>query len=165
MMFSKLSRGLILGLALLVVLPQPVLADDTVTDVAEQLMCMCSCNALLPACMHVECGVQTAMTDYIQGALDRGESSPQIVAYFVAQYGDEVLSTLPKKGFNLMAWITPFAALILGGGIVYVALKKWVKHGEEDEGVAAAVGAEDGDGEYRARLEKELSEFSERSFR
>ena len=166
MRLRQLFRALVLGTILLLAIQQPVMAGETVTDVGESVMCMCGCGSLLTSCLHAECGVQKDMIAYIEQALDRGESSGQIVAYFVSQYGDSVLSTPPKEGFNLLAWIIPFAALILGGGIVYLVLTKWVRRGQEVVAVPGSADLQDGqDEEYRERLERELSDYSGRSFR
>jgi cytochrome c-type biogenesis protein CcmH len=166
MRLRNLSRALVLGTVLLLAVQQPVLAEDTVTDVGEGLMCMCGCGSLLTSCLHAECGVQKEMITYIEQALDRGESSGQIAAFFVSQYGDEVLSTPPKKGFNLVAWILPFVALLLGGGIVYLVLTKWVRRGQEVVPARREVDLlEAQDEEYRERLERDLSDYSGRSFR
>jgi len=72
-----------------------------------------------------------------------------------------VLSAPPKKGFNLAAWVTPFAALLFGVGVVYVTLKRWVRREKQNH---SSVVIEE-DERYTRQLEKELKEFNERSFR
>jgi hypothetical protein len=58
----------------------------------------------------------------------------------------------------------PFAAILAGGGIIYIALKAWVRRGKRRL-TNAVTEAEEGDEEYRHQLEKELEEFTERGFR
>jgi hypothetical protein len=53
----------------------------------------------------------------------------------------------------------PFGALLIGGVIVYTALRVWVRQGKRPSEVE--VEAEETTEEYRRRLEKELSEFTE----
>lgn len=136
----------------------------TVSDVADELLCMCGCNSLLGTCSHVECGVQESMTTTIRLMLDEGNSTGDIVQFFVSQYGESVRSAPTKSGFNLMAWVTPFAAIAVGAVIVVVVTRKWVRRGEEAE--VEIVSAVDGDDdEYQRRLQRELDDFSEGSFR
>jgi len=54
------------------------------------------------------------MLTLIEQKLAKGESATGIVQFFVAQYGEQVLSAPTKKGFNLTAWITPFVAILAG---------------------------------------------------
>jgi cytochrome c-type biogenesis protein CcmH len=46
--------------------------------------------------------------------IDQGKSNQAIMAYFVEKYGTTVLAAPPASGFNLAAWIMPFAALGVG---------------------------------------------------
>jgi hypothetical protein len=58
----------------------------------------------------------------------------------------------------------PFAAILAGGGIIYIALKKWVWQGRQPPTIATADANEKNE-EYQRRLEKELEEFTGRGFR
>ena len=62
-----------------------------------------------------------------------------------------------------MAWITPFAAILVGAGVIYIALKKWVKRGTSSQTMAVAE-SDERDEEYRRRLQEELNGFAGRSF-
>ena len=48
----------------------------------------------------------------------------QIIAIFRAQYGEKVLSAPTTQGFNLLAWVMPFAAIVAGGGADALAIGK-----------------------------------------
>ena len=153
-----------LGIALLLFLLfiSPVRADSTaVNDIAEQLICQCGCGRVLNS--HV-CDTQEAMVTLIEQKLAQGQSEEEIIQFFVAQYGEQVLASPSKQGFNLMVWITPFAALLFGGGVIYIVLKKWVKRGRQSQ-TKAIVETDERDEEYRHQLEKELEEFTGRGFR
>ncbi len=160
---KKLFIFLILGLVLLPV--TPALADEvTVSDIAEELICQCGCGMVLSNCSHAECASREAMTALIEQKLAQGQSEEQIIDFFVAQYGEQVLAAPPKRGFNLTAWVTPLAALVFGGGVIYMALRGWVRRGKIRQTNARTKAGED-DEEYRHRLEKELKEFTGRGFR
>ncbi len=104
------------------------------------------------------------MTAFIEQEIAGGQSEPQIIQSFVDQYGEQVLASPPKRGFNLVAWLLPFAAILGGGGVIYIALKKWVWQGRQSPTIATAE-ADEKNEEYQRRLEKELEEFTGRGFR
>ena len=156
-----------LGIALLFFLlsASPARAESaTVSDISKQLICQCGCTMVLSNCSHAECASREAMTTLIGQKLAQGQSEEQIIQSFVAQYGEQVLASPPKRGFNLTAWVTPFAALLFGGGVIYIALREWVRRGRRPQTNVMAE-AEESDREYQRRLEKELKEFTERGFR
>ena len=156
MVLKKLSITLLL-------FASPVMADSvTVSDISKQLMCQCpDCTMVLSDCV---CGFQAAMVAEIEQKLAQGQSEEEIIQSFVAQYGEQVLASPPKWGFNLVAWVLPFAAILAGGGIIYIALKKWVWQGRQSP-TTATTEADEKDEEYQRRLEKELKEFTTRGFR
>ena len=133
-----------------------VSADSlTVEEVADELICQCGCGMVLSECSHAVCSSRDAMTASIEAQIAQGRSKGEIVQSFVDYYGERVLSSPTKQGFNLMLWITPFAALLMGGAVVWFTLKKWVRRGQYT--FEAEEGEEDG--EYRQRVEQELKEF------
>ena len=161
----RLKKGL--GIALLIVLlfTSPARADSaTVSDISKQLICQCGCTMVLSNCTHAECAVREAMVALIEQKLAQGQSEEQIIQFFVAQYGEQVLAAPTKRGFNLTAWVLPFAAILAGGGVVYIALKGWVRRGKIRQ-TNAMPEAEEVSEEYRHRLKKELEEFTGRGFR
>ena len=155
----------LLGTILFIVLisVSPARANSaTVSSISDQLVCQCGCAMVLSNCTHVECMSRETMTVLIKENLAEGQSEEEIIGFFVAQYGEQVLSSPPKRGFNLVAWVLPFVAILGGGGVIYIALKKWAKRGRYSP---VSIVAEEGDDEYAHRVEKELEEFTERGFR
>jgi cytochrome c-type biogenesis protein CcmH len=150
-------------LLLLLLFASPAKADSaTVSDISRELICQCGCAMVLANCTHVECMSRDTMTTLIEQKLAQGQSGEEIVQSFVAQYGEQVLASPPKRGFNLTAWVLPFVAILGGGGVVYIALRNWVRRGQRSQ---TDTMAEEGDEEYQRRLEKELDEFTEGGFR
>ena len=92
------------------------------------------------------------------------QSKEEIIQLFVDQYGEQVLSVPPKKGFSLTAWVTPLAAFLFGGTVVYITLKRWVRRSTIRQAGAVA-SLEEGDEHYQRQLDKELEEFTGRGFR
>lgn len=169
----KYKLGVIVSIvllgSLLFLLAAPATAADlSVDDVAKEIICLCGCNSVLINCPHVECAVREDMRATIRSQIAQGNSKAEIVQFFVDQYvdpngggpyGEMVLAAPTKRGFNLTAWILPFAALAAGGGVVYFLVKTWVGQGQREVPVSPEVSKEDE--AYRRRVEKELKEFGE----
>lgn len=136
-----------------------VSADSlTVDELADELICQCGCDMVLSQCNHPTCEWREEMNASIEEQIAQGKSKGEIVQSFVDLYGEQVLSSPSKRGFNLIAWIAPFAALLIGGVVIYFTLKKWVRRGklifEAEEG--------EDDTEYGQKVEQELEEFLKR---
>ncbi|WP_268244407.1 cytochrome c-type biogenesis protein [Deinococcus ruber] len=58
---------------------------------------------------------QQMMRD-LRGQVAAGRSSAQITDYFAARYGDTVLLDPPRRGVNLLLWLGPLLAFVVGGG-------------------------------------------------
>ena len=163
--FKKKFGVIFLILTILLLSPSPARADSpTVSDISKELICQCGCGMVLADCSHAECASREEMTTLIEQKLAQGQSAEQIIQSFVNQYGEQVLASPPKRGFNLVAWVLPFAAILGGGGVIYFALEAWVRRGSGHQ-TDTVTEAEEGDEEYQRRLEKELAEFTERGFR
>lgn len=59
------------------------------------------------------------MRAIIREKLVAGESSQEIVDFFVSRYGESVLAAPTKTGFNLIAWSIPVLGLF-GGIVIFV---------------------------------------------
>lgn len=141
----------------------PVVAAVDAGDISSKIICQCGCTMVLSTC---ECDTAEAMNAVLLQKIDEGQSEKQILRYFVAQYGETVLAEPLKEGFNLVAWILPFATIAAGGWVVYIALRKWVRQGKRVRPVpVSGTRITQKDEEYEQRLEKELEEFSGGSFR
>ena len=156
------ARPLLLALTVLplaVALAAAVRAASTIPrttldSVAEGLTCQCGCGLTVANCNHPQCEFAVPVRSQIEGMIARGKSRPEIVAWFRARYGEKVLSAPTTEGFNLLAWIMPFAAVLAGGAAVFIVFGRWRRRAS-DRPVAAS-GAFDP--ELRRRLEKELRE-------
>lgn len=134
-------------------------------EIARELICMCGCTAVLDNCTHEECMVRDSMITTIKEKLANGQSREEIIQSFITQYGEKVLSSPPKRGFNLTAWILPFAGIIAGGIMVGVLIKKWVRLGKSAAPVVTGDMSKEKDAEYESRLEQELKDFDMRGYR
>ena len=76
--------------------------------------------------------IATRMKAFIRARIAAGDSAAQIKASLVDQFGPAVLAEPPKRGFDLLAWLLPLAAL--GLGIVVVGALAWTWSRRRDRG-------------------------------
>jgi cytochrome c-type biogenesis protein CcmH len=84
---------------------------DEVNVVARELWCPLCSGVRLDACELKACD---QMKDVIAIKLAEGEDTESIQAYFVEQYGPQVMGEPPRAGFNWLAWILPALAAVVG---------------------------------------------------
>jgi cytochrome c-type biogenesis protein CcmH len=53
-----------------------------------------------------------------------GKSRDEILDYYVAKYGERILAAPRARGFNSLAYILPWAALMVGAWLLFLLLKK-----------------------------------------
>jgi cytochrome c-type biogenesis protein CcmH/NrfF len=91
----------------------------------HRLMCTCGCAEILGECNHVGCQNSTEELNLLRASIANGDNDQKIFDSFAAKYGATVLAAPPASGFNLVAWIAPFAvfAAALLGTILLV--RQW----------------------------------------
>lgn len=157
-MSIKKNRYHILLVAIsFVFLGTPIAFPSTVGEIAQALTCTCGCNMLVSACEGtMECGAAEDIKNQIMEKLNSGMSKDEVLSFFVNRYGERILSSPTPRGFNLTAWILPFAAVIFGIGTVYVLLKSWTTR--KRPGYEQASFKEE-DEVYLEKIEEELRSF------
>ena len=119
-MLPSFKRLLQLTLIVLAVLASMGAGDDArFNTLGHKLMCSCGCSQILLECNHVGCSLSERMRSELITALDRGDSDDLTLQGFVQKYGPTVLAAPTATGFDRIAWIMPYAALL--GGIVLVS--------------------------------------------
>jgi cytochrome c-type biogenesis protein CcmH/NrfF len=94
-------------------------------DLGHRMMCTCSCAQLLGECNHVGCPESGRMRGELAAAIDSGASDKEILASFAAKYGTTVLAAPPTSGFNLTAWIAPFAVFAAATLGTILLIRRW----------------------------------------
>lgn len=92
-------------------------ASSRFTDLGHRLMCTCGCAQLLGECNHVGCPESDHMRGELRDDIAANMTDQQVLDAFAAKYGATVLAAPEKHGFDLVAWIAPFAvfaAALLG---------------------------------------------------
>ena len=112
-------------------------------DLGHRLMCMCGCNQILLECNHVGCTYSDRMRAELVASIDRGNNDSLVQQDFIQKYGPTVLLAPTTTGFNKVAWIMPYAALVFGIGIVCMIVWGWNKR-SPNGGVPSPAGGSGG---------------------
>lgn len=166
----------LLVVALILIATGAALAQDTsppdatdevtpndINEVARQLWCPLCSGVRLDVCELKACD---QMKEVIALKLADGEDVESIKQYFVEQYGPQVLGEPPREGFNWLAWVLPFVALLLGGVFLWRQLGKMIRPAEESAAAEqttptslASEAQEASESEYDRKLDEELNKY------
>jgi cytochrome c-type biogenesis protein CcmH len=127
---------------------EPTPSDDEVNAIAKELYCPVCPNEPLDTCSTLAC---VQWREEIRERLTLGWDVEEIKDYFVAQYGDRVLSTPPARGLNWLVYVLPPLAILAGLFFLVRAMVRWSRATAVEK--ATTVEADD---PYVARMEQEL---------
>lgn len=145
MIRRTLAWATLVAMAAILALPAGALAL-TVDDVAREVRCP-TCDTPLDVSTAP---VATDMKVYIAERIELGWDKDQIIDGLVVEFGPEVLTTPPKSGFDLIAWLVPAITVGLGLAAIPVITRLWARRGGSSRG-----GPPPSDDERR-RLEEQL---------
>lgn len=119
-----------------------VLSDEQRDDLEHQIKCQCGCVLDVYICRTTDfsCAVSPAMHADVMGLVAGGYGAREILAAFQAVYGERVLMSPLKQGFNWVGYIMPFAVVIAGGIAVAGVSRRWRRRAELAEPVSGATG-------------------------
>lgn len=159
------QRRSVLALAigtLLFVAAGHTIAQETASfqEIEESLTCQCGCGLTVHSCNHLQCPSALPLRAEIREQLAAGKSKVEILGYFEDKYGEKVLSAPTTSGFNLLAWTTPFLAVLFGATFIVLVVQRWVRRRAQ----APVAPTEPGTpppppSPYRDILDKELKNF------
>jgi cytochrome c-type biogenesis protein CcmH len=127
--------------------------DDRVRAVAAELRCPV-CQNLSVADSPSEMAGQ--MRTVIRERLQAGQNPEAIIAYFTEKYGEWILLSPKTRGFNLIVWLLPGAAMLAGLMGVGWTARRWLRRTS-----AIPEAARDEDDSYLRRVREELKNFGE----
>jgi len=138
---------------------------DPARAITSQLICPCSCGEILSGCT---CDTGKTMQGFVTDALKTGKGKDEIVASLVAKYGEVIRGAPKAEGFNLIVWIAPFVATVIGFIIAAFVLRRWVGRRRVTAGGGIGGGlmgppmtADQDLARLRARAEAELKRMGE----
>jgi cytochrome c-type biogenesis protein CcmH len=131
------SRALLALLATLLVAfavaaqpPARAVDEQAVHDVAAQLRCVV-CQNLSVADSPSEMASQ--MRALVRERLATGERPEQVLQFFVDRYGEWILLSPRRQGFNLVVWLAPAVATAGGLVVAAVLIRRWARRSARSE--------------------------------
>jgi len=122
--FVKATQALLLAVAVCFSMGATN-AGARLQNLDHRLMCTCGCAQLLGECNHVGCTESTQELTELRTDIAAGMNDQQIFDAFVAKYGATVLAAPPAKGFDLVAWIAPFAVFLAALLGTILLIRRW----------------------------------------
>lgn len=115
-------------------------AGSRYNNLSHRTMCTCGCAEILGECNHVGCTFSTEELVMVRDGIAGGQSDQAILDAMVAKYGATVLAAPTKQGFDLVAWIAPFAVFLAALLGTILLVRKWGVLGKRE---LAAAGVSD----------------------
>ena len=139
----------------------PSMTDRQRDDLEHRIHCQCGCTLDVFTCRTTDfsCQVSPSMHRDVVQLVHDGYGAQEIIDAFVNVYGERALMAPKTSGFHLLAWILPGTALVVGGGVLALFLKRWGERSRERSARTAATpfvatkGDSDATADELARLE------------
>lgn len=124
-------------------------------EVEERLIAPCCWRA--PLSQHYS-GTAERMKEDLRQMLANGQSQEEIIDHYKAMYGERILSSPPNAGFNRMAYLVTPLMFLVGGGIIFITLRRW-RTGRLSRSGAAGSAGPGTDPRHRDRIDAELNAY------
>jgi cytochrome c-type biogenesis protein CcmH len=122
----------------------------SMTKLEGEIMCP-TCHTTLD---QSDAAIATRIEAYMRRRIAAGATESQIKAELVAQFGTAILAAPPKRGFDLLAWVLPFAGLAGAAGLIALSVRRW-RHKDPQE----LLPAQPLDPDSEALVDAALAEF------
>ncbi len=125
------ANAVLLALALVALALAPAIGSaqepsaepkTTLPDVEDEVMCPVCGTTLELASDAKQANDQREL---IRDLIAQGLTKEEIKDELVSEFGEEVLATPSTEGFDLAAWIVPGVAVLAGGAVAFVGLRRW----------------------------------------
>lgn len=92
------------------------------TVLASELRCpVCQGNSIQDSPSELA----QQMRDLIRDQLRSGKTPDEVRSYFVDKYGEWILLSPKAEGLNLIVYIVPLIAVLVGGLVVWRTVRRW----------------------------------------
>lgn len=103
------------------------MTDAERDDLEHSIKCQCGCSLDVYTCRTTDfsCSVSPAMHEDVMGLVSGGYDGKEILAAFQSVYGERVLMSPVKSGFNWLGYALP--SIAIAGGALFLAalLRRW----------------------------------------
>jgi cytochrome c-type biogenesis protein CcmF len=102
-------------------------------ELFQQIVCLCGCGRQTIG----DCNCQQAarLRDEVRSMLQSGKTPDEVIDYYQAKYGDEILASPRTK----LAWIIPGAAVGLGAALVVFVAIRWMRRSRQNQTPTSAL--------------------------
>lgn len=98
--------------------------DAQTRVIASQLRCpVCQGQSLQDSGSELAREMRGLISDQLRS----GKSPDEVKAYFVSKYGEWILLQPEAHGLNLAVYVLPILGLLLGGGALVLAARRWTR--------------------------------------
>lgn len=113
-----------------------VVAADNDTEVKaleHRLKCTCGCNLDIYTCRTTDftCTYSPGLHAEVLDLRADGKSSDEVIAAFVAKYGEQILMAPKPEGFNLAGYLLPGGAVLTAGALLAAVLLRRGRRGAD----------------------------------
>lgn len=120
--------------------------DPVVIAIERRLRCTCGCTLDMYTCRTTDftCTYSPALHKEVVAMIGEGKTPEEIIAFYVARDGEQVLMAPPAEGFNLAGYLVPglvIASVGLGLG-AYLSRRREVARVEGGAGAAPDAGTD-----------------------
>lgn len=124
-------------------------------ELEHRIRCQCGCTLDVFTCRTTDfsCQVSPAMHRDVMALVEGGYGAQEIINAFESVYGERVLMSPRKSGFNLVGWFAPGIALAVGAIVVGWLIRRWGGGTAQAAPRPAAAPALDATPDELARLE------------
>lgn len=90
--------------------------------------------------------------------LASGKTQEEILDHYKAMYGERILSSPPNAGFNRLAYLFTPLMFLVGGGVIFLTLRRW-RNGRLSRGDAQVAAGTGTNSRHRDRIDAELNAY------
>jgi cytochrome c-type biogenesis protein CcmH len=125
---------------------------DLVREIEDNLIAPCCWSQ--PVSQHYSAVAEQIRTE-VRAMVAQGMTRDEILDHYVAQYGERILASPRAEGFNMLAYVLPWAALLFGAWLLIVLIKRLRSPAPSPTPVDVPYAR------YASRIEREMKEFEE----
>lgn len=103
------------------------MSDAQRDDLEHQIKCQCGCPLDVYTCRTTDfsCSVSPRMHADVMSLVSGGYSSTEILRAFQDVYGERILMSPVKSGFNWLGYLLPSVAIATGAIVLYTMIRRW----------------------------------------
>ncbi len=100
--------------------------DAAYQAIEKQLKCSCGCGLDIYTCRTTDfnCTYSPQLHRRVVALAQEGKTAQQIIDAFIAEYGQQVLLSPPKRGFNLVGYLLPSVVVLVAAALLFAVLKR-----------------------------------------